>query len=87
MMLAVCKQQQLEEAIRRGHLYFAAGADCIYPMALSDRTRISEPVGALPGPVNILARGEGYRSISSPRSASIESSRFTMRCSHYEEET
>ena len=51
--------QQLEQAIRRGRLYLAAGADCIYPMELSDRTTIVELVDTLPGPVNILARRGG----------------------------
>ena len=52
------EREQMEEAIRRGHLYLAAGADCVYPIALGDRDRIAQMIAALPGPVNIgLRRG------------------------------
>ncbi|HEY5334665.1 MAG TPA: isocitrate lyase/phosphoenolpyruvate mutase family protein [Mycobacteriales bacterium] len=51
--------QQLEEAIARGRRYLAAGADCIYPIGLSERAAIAELVAAVPGPVNVLARPGG----------------------------
>lgn len=53
------EQDQLDETIRRGHLYLAAGADCIYPIALGDRNRIAQITAALPGPVNIGLRPGG----------------------------
>lgn len=55
------EDQQLVGAIDRGRLYFAAGADCIYPMGSLNPAQIAELVKALPGPVNILARRGGLQ--------------------------
>ena len=46
---------RLAEAIRRAHLYQAAGADCVYPILLSDEAAIAEFVASVSAPVNILA--------------------------------
>lgn len=51
--------QQLEEAVRRGRSYLEAGADCVYPIALGDRVRITQFVSSMPGPVNLVARRGG----------------------------
>ncbi|MDQ1443827.1 MAG: hypothetical protein QOI20_291 [Acidimicrobiaceae bacterium] len=48
--------EQLAEAIRRGRMYLDAGADCIYPIVLSDEAAIATMVKETPGPVNILAQ-------------------------------
>lgn len=48
--------ERLEEAIKRGILYRDAGADCIYPMGLSDADSIAKYVGALRCPVNVMVR-------------------------------
>ncbi|HUZ76062.1 MAG TPA: isocitrate lyase/phosphoenolpyruvate mutase family protein [Chloroflexota bacterium] len=48
--------QQMEEGVRRGRAYLAAGADCIYPIVLSGEDRIGEFVQQVAGPVNILFR-------------------------------
>jgi 2-methylisocitrate lyase-like PEP mutase family enzyme len=53
------ERSQLDEAIRRGRRYLDAGADCVYPIGLSDPDAIRELVTAMPGPVNILARPGG----------------------------
>jgi 2-methylisocitrate lyase-like PEP mutase family enzyme len=46
----------LAEAVRRARLYRAAGADCVYPILLSDEAAIAEFVVAAAGaPVNVLA--------------------------------
>jgi len=50
------ERTQFDEAIRRASLYLAAGADCVYPIALADRESIEALVRTVPGPVNILAR-------------------------------
>jgi 2-methylisocitrate lyase-like PEP mutase family enzyme len=48
---------RLDETIKRGKAYLAAGADCIYPFALADMDAIGKLVAALGGaPVNIVAR-------------------------------
>jgi 2-methylisocitrate lyase-like PEP mutase family enzyme len=49
------EEEQLEEAIRRGRLYFEAGADCVYPIAVSRREDVAELISSLPGPLNFLA--------------------------------
>jgi 2-methylisocitrate lyase-like PEP mutase family enzyme len=54
---------ELTEALERAELYFEAGADCVYPIALADRDGIAEFVSGAGGPVNILA---------SPRAPSID---------------
>jgi 2-methylisocitrate lyase-like PEP mutase family enzyme len=53
------ERQQLDEAIRRGELYLAAGADCIYPITLADRGAIEELLARLSGPLNVMVRPGG----------------------------
>ena len=48
----------LAEALARSRAYFGAGADCVYPIALSDRAALAEFVEQAGGPVNVLARPE-----------------------------
>jgi 2-methylisocitrate lyase-like PEP mutase family enzyme len=50
---------QLAEALRRGRLYFEAGADCVYPIMAADRDAIRRLTSDLPGPVNVNARRGG----------------------------
>jgi 2-methylisocitrate lyase-like PEP mutase family enzyme len=50
------EKSKLEEAIRRERAYEAAGADCLYPMGLTDKERITTFVKAVDKPVNIMAR-------------------------------
>ncbi|HXW67006.1 MAG TPA: isocitrate lyase/phosphoenolpyruvate mutase family protein [Thermoplasmata archaeon] len=47
---------QLREAIRRASAYRDAGADCVYPMGLTDAASIETFVGAVGGPVNVMVR-------------------------------
>lgn len=44
--------ERLAEAVRRGRLYRAAGADCIYPIGVGRRSDLASLVGELAGPVN-----------------------------------
>ena len=46
----------LDEAIRRGRAYIAAGADCIFPILLADEDAIHRMVREVDGPVNVLLR-------------------------------
>lgn len=48
--------ERLREAIRRSIAYRDAGADCVYPMGLSDSESISRFVEALHCPVNVMVR-------------------------------
>lgn len=50
------KKSALEEAIRRARAYAEAGADCLYPVVLTDKEAISTFVKAVGKPVNIMAR-------------------------------
>jgi 2-methylisocitrate lyase-like PEP mutase family enzyme len=45
----------VSEALERAAAYFAAGADCVYPIVLSEREVVSRFVSEAGGPVNILA--------------------------------
>ncbi len=47
---------KLEEAVRRAKAYRDAGADCVYPMGLTDAMSISKFVKALNFPVNVMVR-------------------------------
>jgi 2-methylisocitrate lyase-like PEP mutase family enzyme len=46
---------EVPEAVERAAAYFEAGADCVYPIALSEREAVSTFVSEARGPVNILA--------------------------------
>jgi 2-methylisocitrate lyase-like PEP mutase family enzyme len=46
--------RRFEEALRRGNAYRQAGADCIFPIGLSDARTIADLVQAINGPINIL---------------------------------
>lgn len=45
----------LEEGVHRAGAYIDAGADCVYPILLSDRQVIADFTKAVKNPVNILA--------------------------------
>ncbi len=47
---------RLREAIRRASAYRDAGADCVYPMGLTDAASIATFVDALRCPVNVMVR-------------------------------
>lgn len=50
------ERARLDEAIRRERAYEAAGADCLYPIGLTDRESILTFVKAVNKPMNIMAR-------------------------------
>ncbi|HEY6283143.1 MAG TPA: isocitrate lyase/phosphoenolpyruvate mutase family protein [Nitrososphaerales archaeon] len=47
---------KLDEAIRRGIAYRDVGADCVYPMGLTDAVSISKFVKAVDFPMNVMVR-------------------------------
>ena len=47
---------RLDETVRRGRAYFAAGADCLYPIGLADAATLAALVRALDAPINVTAR-------------------------------
>ena len=53
------EEEGLEEALRRARLYREAGADCLFPIMLSDEAVMRAFVEESGGPVNILARPDG----------------------------
>lgn len=55
-IIASGAEQRFEEALRRARAYLAAGADCIYPIALADAAVIGRLCSALDAPVNVGAR-------------------------------
>jgi 2-methylisocitrate lyase-like PEP mutase family enzyme len=50
---------EVDEAIRRGRLYAAAGADCVYPIGVRGREAIGRLVEEVGAPLNILAVPSG----------------------------
>jgi 2-methylisocitrate lyase-like PEP mutase family enzyme len=50
------EEGRFDEAVSRGRAYLAAGADCIYPIALRDPEVIGRFVKAVAMPVNIMVR-------------------------------
>ena len=47
-------QTRVSEALRRGRMYLAAGAACIYPIGVTERHEISALVEGMGGPVNVM---------------------------------
>jgi 2-methylisocitrate lyase-like PEP mutase family enzyme len=52
-------EERVAEAVRRGRLYMGAGADCIYPIGVSDERDIATLVAEVPGPINGNTRPGG----------------------------
>jgi 2-methylisocitrate lyase-like PEP mutase family enzyme len=48
--------ERMEEAIRRAEAYRDLGADCVYPMGLTDAASIARFVRALDFPTNVMVR-------------------------------
>lgn len=46
---------RMEEGLRRARAYLEAGADCVYPIGLSDRAELASLVRVLGAPVNVMA--------------------------------
>jgi 2-methylisocitrate lyase-like PEP mutase family enzyme len=61
---------KLDEAVKRGKAYLAAGADCIYVFALVDLAAITAITRALAAPVNIIGRA-GTPSLAALESAGV----------------
>jgi 2-methylisocitrate lyase-like PEP mutase family enzyme len=50
--------ERVDEAIRRGRAYAAAGADCVYPISLADADAIGRIVNGVNAAVNVLLSPE-----------------------------
>lgn len=55
----VPEEERVTETIRRGRLYLEAGADCIYPIGVSDERDIATLIAQVPGPINGNTRPGG----------------------------
>lgn len=49
-------RKTFDEGLRRARLYLEAGADCVFPIRLSDEAMIGEFVSDVQAPVNIMMR-------------------------------
>ncbi len=56
-------EEQLAASIDRGARYLAAGADCVYPIAVEDPEVIRALVERIPGPINV-GYGQGTLSLA-----------------------
>lgn len=75
-------QEQIVEGLHRARLYRDAGADCIYPILLSDETAISQFVQAV-GVININLRRNGGLSLQ--RAAELGVRRVSYAAGLYRE--
>lgn len=55
LLQAVPPEARLDETVRRGKLYLAAGADCLFVPGVIDADMIGALVRAIDGPLNIMA--------------------------------
>jgi 2-methylisocitrate lyase-like PEP mutase family enzyme len=62
--------EQLAEGLRRARIYREAGADCIYPIGLSDLTAIRTMVDAV-GVINVMVRRGGPVSLGAAAEAGV----------------
>jgi 2-methylisocitrate lyase-like PEP mutase family enzyme len=73
-------EEQVAEGLRRARLYKDAGADCVYPILLSDETAIAAFVEAV-GPINLNVRPGGPLSLQ--RAAELGVRRVSYATSLY----
>lgn len=52
-------ESRFEHAVQRANAYLQAGADCIYPIGMFDRTLIANLARAINGPINIMGGPPG----------------------------
>jgi len=57
-------EAQLAATLDRGARYLAAGADCVYPIAVTDRAVIRALVEGIPGPINVGYGQQGQLSLA-----------------------
>jgi 2-methylisocitrate lyase-like PEP mutase family enzyme len=57
-------QEQLAATLDRGARYLAAGADCVYPIAVGDPAVIRALVEGIPGPINVGYGPQGKLSLA-----------------------
>lgn len=50
------EETRFDETVRRAKAYLAAGADCVFPIGLSDMKTIGDLVSTLKAPVNVVGR-------------------------------
>jgi 2-methylisocitrate lyase-like PEP mutase family enzyme len=55
---------RLDATIKRGARYLAAGADCVYPIGVTDFAVIRELARAIAGPVNVVYGQQGERPLA-----------------------
>lgn len=55
LLPAIDEGSRIEQSVERANAYRQAGADCIFPIGVSDAPTIAQLVKAVTGPVNIVA--------------------------------
>jgi 2-methylisocitrate lyase-like PEP mutase family enzyme len=75
-------EEQAAEGLRRAQLYRDAGADCVYPILLSDESTIAAFVQAV-GPINVNLRPNGPLTLQ--RAAALGVRRVTYAASLFRE--
>jgi 2-methylisocitrate lyase-like PEP mutase family enzyme len=57
--LPIATTEEVEEAVVRARAYLDAGADCIFPIRISDPVVLEDLVGRIAAPVNAFGRPDG----------------------------
>lgn len=72
---------RVSEALRRGRMYLAAGAACVFPIGVAGRHEISALVNGMGGPVNVMLAPQGLslRELSAVGVARISLARGLQR--------
>jgi 2-methylisocitrate lyase-like PEP mutase family enzyme len=73
------EQPPIEEAIRRARLYLEAGADCIFPIGVSDEGAIAALVDGIPGPINVIPGFRGAPGLTRLRELGVRRISYAAR--------
>jgi 2-methylisocitrate lyase-like PEP mutase family enzyme len=69
----------VDEAVRRARLYLDAGADCIYPIGVSDERAIARLVEAIPAPINVIPNYRGAPGLARLRQLGVRRISYAAR--------
>jgi 2-methylisocitrate lyase-like PEP mutase family enzyme len=72
----------VDEAIRRAHLYLEAGADSIFPIGVPDEETIRKLVGSISAPVNVIPGFRGAPGLARLRELGVRRMSFAGRLFH-----
>jgi 2-methylisocitrate lyase-like PEP mutase family enzyme len=76
LLLAIGEpESRFEHTVQRANAYLQAGADCIYPIGIFERSMIANLVKAINGPINIMG---GHNGLTLPELAQLGVARVSL---------